>query len=190
MHIFGTSSVLLPSLLAVGCTKTVVGNLNSNNGIIADTHTMYLESPAFKNGESIPSKYTCDGQSINPPLTFSAVPERTKSLAILVHDPDVPKDLKPDGMFDHWVLYNIPPEALTIPENDPTIGVAGKNGSGETGYTGPCPPDKEHRYFFKAYALDTELAFPTPPTRAEVEAAMKGHALTEAELMGKYNKQK
>lgn len=184
------SSVLLLSLLAVGCTHTVVGNLNSNNGAAADAHTMYLESPAFKNNESIPPKYTCDGESINPPLVLSGIPERTKSLVLLVHDPDVPKDLKPDGMFDHWVLYNIPPQALTIPENDPSIGITGKNGSGKTGYTGPCPPDKEHRYFFKAYALDAELAFPTPPTRAEVEEAIKSHILAEAELIGKYNKQK
>ncbi len=190
MRILRMSSVFLLLLLAVGCTNTVVGNLNSNTGIVADAHTMYLESPAFKNNENIPAIYTCDGESISPPLVMSGVPERTKSIALLVHDPDVPKDLKPDGMYDHWVLYNIPPQALIIPENDPSIGTAGKNGSGKTSYTGPCPPDKEHRYFFKAYALDAELAFPTPPTRAEVEEAMKGHIIAEAELMGKYNKKK
>ena len=111
---------------------------------------MKITSSAFENNGTIPSKYSCDGQSINPPLAFQDVPEKAKSLVMLMDDPDVPKNLKPDGVFDHWVVYNIPTTVHEISENSVPQGVSqGLKGAGQEKYTGPCPPDREHRYFFK-----------------------------------------
>ncbi len=153
---------------------------------------MQITSPAFENGERIPTKYTCDGDRLlSPELTFTGVPETARSLALIMDDPDVPKVLRPDGNFTHWVLFNIPPETTSIPEGG-TIGTAGVNGTGETGYRGPCPPPEYeptmHRYFFKLYALDTKLDLPEGATKEEVEAAIEGHALATAELYGTYSR--
>ena len=155
-----------------------------------------ITSPAFENDGVIPAKYTCDGGNMNPPLTISDIPEGTVSLAIIMDDPDVPKVLKPDGMFDHWVVYSIPVEPgqtlLEIPEAS-APGVQGVNGRGQEAYTGPCPPPEyepsEHRYFFKVYALSTELTFLAPPAKTEVEAAMNGFIIGSSELIGRYARQ-
>ncbi len=152
--------------------------------------TMTIESSAFKASESIPSKYTCEGDNINMPLQFSDVPVNAQSLVLLMDDPDVPKNLKPDGVFDHWVIYNMPPTATGIAENSTPPGMQGNNGAGTAKYTGPCPPDREHRYFFKLYALDSMLQFGHPPTKSEVQQAMQGHIVAQTELIGKYEKQK
>lgn len=151
---------------------------------------MKLGSPAFEHEGTIPSKYTCDGENISPPLKVADVPEGAKSLVLIMDDPDVPKNLRPDGMWDHWLVWNIPPETTEIIEGQGPKGVIGKNTGGKFGYQGPCPPDREHRYFFKLYALDTilDLSMETT-TKSDLEAAMQNHILSQAELMGRYNRQ-
>jgi len=149
---------------------------------------MKLTSPQFEHNARIPSKYTCEGENINPPLTISDVPESAKSLALIVDDPDVPKQFRSDGMWDHWVRFNIPPTVTTIVEGEEPAGTPGKGSAGNLNYHGPCPPDREHRYFFKLYALDTELALPEGASKKDVEAAMQSHILGEAVLIGLYEK--
>ena len=147
-----------------------------------------LTSPVFSNNSAIPGMYTCDGQNISPPLLIADAPPAAKSLALLMDDPDVPKSIRADGMWDHWVVFNIPPATTSIPEGKSPPGVKGKNTSGKLAYAGPCPPDKEHRYFFKLYALDSTLALREGTSKAEVERAMEGHILAKAELMGRYKR--
>ncbi len=151
---------------------------------------MKLTSSAFQDHGIIPSRYTCEGENINPPLEISGVPPHTKSLVLLIDDPDVPKDRRPDGMWDHWVLFNIPPSTHKINENNTPPGVAGNTTWGNTRYGGPCPPDREHRYFFKLYALDKMLTLHSGATKKEVEHAMEAHILAHAQLIGKYEKGK
>jgi len=151
-----------------------------------------LTSPAFEANASVPSKYTCDGNGrLSPALTIAGVPEEAQSLVLIMDDPDVPKSLKPDGVFDHWTLFNIPSETTEIPEGG-TVGIAGANGGGQNAYMGPCPPAQyepsEHRYFFKLYALDTMFDLSEGAKKAEVESAMEGHILEQTELIGKYKR--
>ena len=146
-----------------------------------------ITSPAFKNNAPIPMKYTCEGQSVNPPLVFGGVPAGAKSLALIVEDPDVPKSLMPSGVFDHWVLWDLPAAAKGIGEGERKA--EGVNGTGMPGYVGPCPPDRSHRYFFKLYALDTMLTGKTIADKAGLLAAMQGHIVGQAELIGTYDKQ-
>jgi Raf kinase inhibitor-like YbhB/YbcL family protein len=143
----------------------------------------------FENGKIIPSLYTCEGKNINPPLKIQGVPPNAKSLVLLLDDPDVPKSLRADGMYDHWVLFNIPPNTSQIEENS-SSGTKGKNTAGQNKYTGPCPPDREHRYFFKLYALSSLLTLKEGATKKEVISAMQGHILAECTLMGRYEKGK
>ncbi|SRR5581483_7706956 len=149
---------------------------------------MKLTSPAFIEGGKIPSKFSCQGENVNPELLFKDVPSRTKALVLIVDDPDVPEFVRKDRMYDHWVIYNIPPTTMHIPENSPPLGIQGRNTSGDLGYTGPCPPDREHRYFFKLYALDAMLSLAEGASKAEVEKAMQGHIIAEAQLIGRYEK--
>lgn len=149
---------------------------------------MKLNSPAFGHEGKIPTQYTCDGENINPPLSILETPGATQSLVLLMEDPDVPKHLKEDGMWDHWVVFNIPPNLREILEGKEPEGTPGTGTNGEPGYYGPCPPDREHRYFFKLFALDTKLELPEGATKAEVEKAMKGHILDETHLMGRYER--
>lgn len=151
---------------------------------------MKLQSPVFKQGEKIPSLYTCDSKNINPPLKFLDVPPDAKALVLIMDDPDVPKSVREDQMYDHWVVYNIPPETKEIKENTQPPGVGGMNTSGNTKYVGPCPPDREHRYFFKLYALSKQLDLLPGATKRQVEEKMKGHILAQAELMGRYERVK
>lgn len=153
---------------------------------------MQLTSPVFQHGERIPERYTCDGdRSLSPPLAIAGVPAGAQSLVLLMDDPDVPKALRPGGSFTHWVLFNIPPGTSLIPEGE-TVGVPGVTTAGKTGYTGPCPPPQYepvmHRYFFKLYALDTMLDLAEGASRDEIEAAMSGHVIAAAELMGTYSR--
>ncbi|MEX2033171.1 MAG: YbhB/YbcL family Raf kinase inhibitor-like protein [Candidatus Colwellbacteria bacterium] len=151
---------------------------------------MKLESSVFEHEGMIPPKYTCDGENINPPLKISEVPEDAKSLVLIMDDPDVPKNLRPDGMWDHWLVWNISPGTTEIKEGIGPDGVVGKNTRGTFGYRGPCPPDREHRYFFKLYALRTMLDLsPETTTKKDLEAAMQNHILSQTELMGRYNRQ-
>ncbi len=149
---------------------------------------MKIKSSAFENNQSIPSKYTCDGQDTNPALEFSDIPEDAKTLVLIMDDPDVPVNLRGDGMWDHWIVFNISPDIKEISEGEEPLGVHGRGTSGNLKYHGPCPPDREHRYFFKLYALDKELDLPEGSTKQEVETAMQGHILESAELIGLYKR--
>lgn len=147
------------------------------------TATLQISSSSFKANETIPSKYTCEGDNINPSLSVKHVPQQAKSLALIVDDPDAP-----NGTFDHWVIWNIDP-AGAIGENT-APGTQGKNGSGKMGYMGPCPPTGTHHYHFKIYALDVILALQEGANKMQLESAMKGHILARGELIGLYKKTK
>ncbi|MBN1357724.1 YbhB/YbcL family Raf kinase inhibitor-like protein [Candidatus Bathyarchaeota archaeon] len=141
-----------------------------------------VESPAFENNERIPMKFTCDGDDVNPPLTIDGIPEETKTLVLIVDDPDAPM-----GTFDHWVVWNIPAATRRIEENT-VPGIEGMSSYRKHAYGGPCPPYGTHRYFFKVYALDTQLDLKLNSTKRDVEKAMKGHILAEGELVGLYSR--
>lgn len=156
---------------------------------------MELKSSVFEHNGKIPSKYTCDSENINPPLSISGVPESAKSLVLIMDDPDIPQEIKSSRgieVFDHWVVFDIPPQTAEIAEGQSPQGIQGNNGAGNPNYTGPCPPSqyspKEHRYFFKLYALDTELSLSEGSTKAQVEEAMKNHVLAQTELTGRYER--
>lgn len=153
---------------------------------------MQLQSAAISKDGSIDSKYTCEGEDVSVPLSWGDLPEGTKSLALIIDDPDAPDPKNPKRTWVHWVLYNIPPEVTQLPEgaaDDLPEGVqTGKNDWGKTTYGGPCPPIGRHRYFHKLYALDTQLDLQRP-TKAELEQAMNGHILAQTELVGTYEKE-
>jgi len=146
--------------------------------------TVTLSSSVFEHEGSIPSKYTCDADDVSPSFEIGGVPEEAQSLVLIMDDPDAPV-----GTWDHWVVFNIPPETTSIPENTEPQGVAGNNSWGRTGYGGPCPPDGEHRYFFKLYAIDAQLSLSEGATKTEVEQAMEGHVVAETQLMGRYTRE-
>ena len=149
---------------------------------------MKLTSSAFQDGGKIPSEYTCDGLNICPPLAISDVPAEAKSLVIIMDDPDVPKSIRTDGMWDHWVVFNISPHVREIKKGKEPEGTHGKGTGGNQNYYGPCPPDREHRYFFKLYVLDAKLDIPAQSSKKQVEKAMEGHIIAKAELMGRYER--
>ena len=151
---------------------------------------MTLTSPAFKQNGQIPSKYTCEGDDISPPLAWEGVPEGTKSLVLIIDDPDAPDPKAPQRVWVHWVIYNIPAVTKGLPENAGKAGLPqgvtlGLNDFTKTAYGGPCPPIGRHRYFHKLYALDTTLDL-RKATKPEIEHAMKGHVLASSELIGTY----
>lgn len=153
---------------------------------------MKIQSSAFEEGGEIPSVYTCDGDRfLSPPLSFIDIPPHTATLALIVDDPDVPKEIREDGTFTHWILFNIPPETRAIPEGD-SAGASGANTRGEARYTGPCPPPeyhpRKHRYIFTLYALDSELPLAEGATKEQVEKAMAGRSITSATLIGTYER--
>lgn len=146
---------------------------------------MTITSTAIQANGNILSQYTCDGPNISPPLTFSEIPIEAKSLVLIVDDPDAP-----NGTFTHWLLYDMPPSILAIPENDtPQVGKVGTNDFGNAGYSGPCPPNGTHHYYCRLYALDVMLDLPEGAGRQEVEEAMSGHIFQDATVMGTYTKQ-
>ena len=152
-----------------------------------------ITSPAFAAGHEIPSDYTCEGADISPALAWSGAAAATKSLALIVDDPDAPDPAAPKMTWVHWVLYNLPADSRELPEAVEPSGLPpgtreGKNDWKRTGYGGPCPPIGRHRYFFKLFALDTVLPDLRTPTKAELQKAMQGHVLEKAELMGVYQK--
>lgn len=148
---------------------------------------MKISSPAFDNGVLIPSKYTCDGQNINPPLVIEEVPSEAKSLVLVVDDPDAPM-----GTWVHWTIWNIDPGTREIPENTvPKGAVEGKTSFGKPGYGGPCPPSGTHRYFFKIYALDVpSLNLNSSATVKDLVKSMQDHILDSGEFFGTYSRQK
>jgi Raf kinase inhibitor-like YbhB/YbcL family protein len=151
--------------------------------------SLELTSSAFIEGGAIPRQYTCEGRDVSPPLAWSGVPPGAKSLALVVDDPDAPDPAAPKMTWVHWVVYDIPPAAGGIGEGAGTPAGAkdGVNDWGRTGWGGPCPPIGRHRYFFKLYALDTVLNLKRL-TKATLEAAMRGHVIAQAQLIGTYQK--
>lgn len=147
---------------------------------------LILKSVAFAQMAMIPSKYTCQGQDISPPLEWSGSPQGTKSFVLICDDPDAPDPAAPKVVWVHWIVYNIPADVHQFKEGE-VKGEQGVNGWGKSEYGGPCPPIGKHRYFFKLYALDTLLDLKTP-TKEELLKAMEGHVLEQSELIGVYEK--
>ena len=179
-------------LIRVGIALALVGGV----AYAAERNTtMELTSSAFAPNTDIPSPYTCDGRDQSPPLAWSGEPAGTKSLALIVDDPDAPDPAAPKMTWVHWVLYNIPPDAAgfaagVLPANLPAGTRQGLNDWQREGYGGPCPPIGRHRYVHKLYALDTVLPVLQPATKTALEKAMRGHILAQGELVGYYKKKK
>jgi Raf kinase inhibitor-like YbhB/YbcL family protein len=148
-----------------------------------------VRSPAFADGGSIPSQFTCDGKNVSPPLSWTGIPPAAKSLALVCDDPDAPA-----GVWVHWVVYDLPPSTSALPEGVPArdeIGGGGRQGKNDfrkIGYGGPCPPSGTHRYVFALYALDSKLDLAAGATKQDLLEAIRGHVLAEAKLTGKYSR--
>ena len=148
-----------------------------------------LTSTSFEDGGMIPPRHTCAGENVSPPLAWGDVPATAAALALICDDPDAPM-----GTWVHWVLYDLPPDITELTEGVPTQEVLdsgarqGQNGSRGIGYTGPCPPSGTHRYYFKLYALDQKVGLSPGATKSQLLAAMEGHILAEAQLMGRYKR--
>lgn len=177
--------LLIAGLFFAKNYKKNLVNMDKINMAKNISDSLKITSSAFSDNSLIPAKYTCDGENINPPLEISGVPESAKSLALIVDDPDAPV-----GLWIHWVAWNINPKTKSIPEGIQSVGVNGLNTRGKAGYDGPCPPDKEHRYFFKIFALDTQLDIPQKGTADDLLKAMDGHIVEKAELIGRYNRKR
>lgn len=188
----------LRSVLVVSLATATITSMCSSKGNSDEVKkkkegvkmSLKLISPAFKDGERIPQKYTCEGKDVSPPLEWSGVPEGTKSFALICDDPDAPM-----GTWVHWVVYNIPDTTNSLPEGVPKGNVVlggisqGVTSFGWAGYGGPCPPrGPAHRYFFKLYALDTPLNLEPGATKEKLLKAMEGHILATAQLMGLYSR--
>ncbi len=162
----------------MGVRAVAINNIEKNL-----PNNMKLLSSVFKNNQSIPVKYTCDGENINPPLQINEIPKGAKTLALIVDDPDAPI-----GIFVHWVVWNISPSASLIGEDSvPEGATQGINGSGKNSYVGPCPPSGIHHYHFKLYALDQSLEL-SSSKKENLEKAMEGHILDQTELVGLYQR--
>lgn len=151
---------------------------------------MKIQSPAFGPGAEIPSQYTCDGGDVSPPLGWEGVPGAAAALALIVDDPDAPA-----GLWTHWLVWDLDPSLGELPQavgpgSTPGGGVQGANSWGDAVWQGPCPPSGSHRYFFRLHALDAPLGLPQGASRGEMEAAMEGHVLAQAETMGRYAREK
>jgi len=176
----------IPALLVCSCKDSEQADSGAVGGKKME---IKITSSAFEDGGLIPAKYTCDGADVSPPLQWDAVPEGTKSIALISDDPDAPM-----GTWVHWVLFNLPAQTRELPENvptDETLPNGAKQGItdfGRVGYGGPCPPSGTHRYFFKIYALDTELQIDTGAGKRGLLKAMEGHILRQGQLMGKYKR--
>jgi hypothetical protein len=157
--------------------------------------SLELSSPAFGPQGEIPQRYTCEGEDISPPLLWSGVPTAAKSLLLIVDDPDAPDPAAPKMCYVHWLLYNLPPTSSGLPggvsdASLPPGTLGGISDYRRTRYGGPCPPIGRHRYFFKLYALDLKLPDLHEPTKPQLEAAMAGHVVEQAELVGTYQRKK
>lgn len=193
MHFAKYSVFLLSVFLMANCGSTNKDSHTASKDVegamATTTQTGFaLTSTAFKEGEMIPKKYTCDGPDISPPLEWHNVPSGAKSLALIVEDPDAPM-----GIWVHWVIFNIPPGSSGLPEHvsaNNTLSdgaVQGRNDFRKIGYGGPCPPSGTHRYFFILYALDTALRLSPGSTKADLVGAMEGHIIGKAQLMGRFS---
>jgi len=155
--------------------------------------SLAITSDVFAAGGQIPTKYSCQGQDISPPLSWSGVSDEAKSLALVVDDPDAPDPAAPKMIWVHWILYNLPPDSQGLdedisPDSLPAGTLQGKNDWCRTGWGGPCPPVGRHRYFHKLYALDTVLPDLGEPDKAKLEKAIEGHVLAKAQIIGTYEK--
>ncbi|NOY55482.1 MAG: YbhB/YbcL family Raf kinase inhibitor-like protein [Actinobacteria bacterium] len=183
------SIILGITLLAAACAPDTGPISTDPTTATKQGGTMRLSSPAFAHNTLIPSRYTCDGFDVNPPLRISDVPSGTMSLVLFVDDPDAPDPKAPKMVWDHWVVWNIDPTTTEIGEGSvPAGAVQGKNSWGRNDYGGPCPPIGTHRYFFKLFALDTTLALTPSASKADVEAAFDGHVIDQTELIGTYRR--
>lgn len=191
-------TALLWLALLVACAPAGGGETESataSDSLAAeeDSVAFTLRSAAFASDGAIPARHTCEGEEVSPALAWSGAPPGTKSFALIVDDPDAPDPKAPKVVWVHWVLYNLPTSASGLPEGvaarDLPAGTRqGKNDWKAVGYRGPCPPIGRHRYLHKLYALDTELPDHHEPTKAQLEAAMRGHVLAETQLIGFYMK--
>jgi Raf kinase inhibitor-like YbhB/YbcL family protein len=178
--------VVVPVLLLCSCKGNEQADTETAGG---EKMGIEITSTAFKDGGLIPSMYTCDGADISPPLQWDVVPEGTRSIALICDDPDAPM-----GTFVHWVLFDLPAEARELAENippDKTLPNGAKQGTTDfrrIGYGGPCPPSGTHRYFFKIYALDTEIDLAAGANKSQLLRAMEGHILGQGQLIGKYKR--
>jgi Raf kinase inhibitor-like YbhB/YbcL family protein len=170
------TALVISSLLAINLSSSSAGK----------TMKLDVSSSAFSEGQSIPEKYTCDGENVSPPIKWSGAPANTKSIAIIVEDPDAPS-----GTFTHGVLYDVPGTTKELGEGSSGGGKEGVNGFGKKGYGGPCPPPGgPHRYFFRVYALDTPSLGNAGSSKEDVTAAMQGHIVAQGQLMGRYKRNK
>lgn len=174
-------------VLVSGCTTV---EKKENMEEVNTMQNISISTEAFGAGETIPAEYTCDGKNVSPALSWSSIPAGVKTITLIMDDPDAPR-----GTFVHWVLYNIPAIAQKLQKGVPKNEILadgsrqGMTDFGRPGYGGPCPPPgKPHRYYFKIYALDTQLNLSSGATKGDVEKAMKGHILAQGELMGKYGR--
>jgi Raf kinase inhibitor-like YbhB/YbcL family protein len=181
------AALYLSKLPRIAASPQAPSDLNSKGTAMPD---LYLKTPAFQPGSEIPKQYTCEGEDLSPPLQWGGAPKGTQSLALIAEDPDAPS-----GTFTHWMLYDLPPSVTELPQGLPRKehvkfgGLQGMNDFGKVAYGGPCPPPgNPHRYFFKLYALDTVLGLKPGAMKEEVERAMEGHVLAQAEIMGKYQR--
>ena len=186
------SLIILPGLLVLvfaSCAKRSTTVPAPPAATPQDNSKLTVISYAFKEGETIPRQFTCDGINISPPLEWGKAPAPAKTIAIVAEDPDAP-----GGTWAHWVAYNLSAENIGMVENLPATekliagGFHGKNDFGNLGYGGPCPPSGTHRYVFKVYALDVELPLKPGATKGEVESAMQGHIVAQGEIMGRYKR--
>lgn len=196
------SFLLIASILLCGCAsrngsnQSSQANANQSNQNVSQSNAgteqktqIKVESSAFQDGAMIPKAYTCDGANVSPPLDWKDVPEKTKTLALITDDPDAPAKT-----WVHWVVFNLPARAKGLAENVAAQGslagggTQGTNDFRKVGYGGPCPPGGTHRYFFKLYALDTELTLDSTATKDQLLKAMEGHILAEGQLMGRYSR--
>lgn len=152
------------------------------------TMTLTITSPVFEMNGTIPTRFTCDGKNISPELIFTGAPASTMSFALTMEDPDVPHSVRADGMWNHWVVWNIPPSTVRLEEGAVSPGILGSNTSGKAKYMGPCPPDREHGYIFTLYALDSLLSLPQGATKEELLQAISSHIIEQSQLIGRYNR--
>jgi hypothetical protein len=194
-----TLAVLLALSLATACSRKQENDkpIASAHQTAATTPTegtvkqITVQSSAFAHQGEIPKRFTCEGDDSSPPLAWSNLPAGTKSLALILDDPDAPDPKAPKRVWVHWVLYNLPPSETGLPagvKHAPAGARDGTNDWGRTGYGGPCPPIGRHRYFHKVYALDVVLSDLGEPTKAQLEQAMRGHVIAQGELIGTYQK--
>lgn len=174
--------VIFIVFIGISCSQKDTQISTQNPLIQNNLNPMKITSQAFQNNTEIPARYTCQGENISPPLEISDVPTNTKSLALIVDDPDAP-----NKSWVHWVIWNISPSTTTIPENAHFENI-GLNDFGQNNYGGPCPPSGIHRYFFKIYALDTQLIVTSNTNKPDLLSAMTNHILAQSELIGTYIK--